>query len=224
MAELPATTDALPQLCDITNEGACAACVEEAEASFGPVDVLVNNAGITHLGTVAETDGAVIRRVMNVNFFGALNMTKAVLPGMLREGRGRIAVLSSVAGFAPLSGRSGYAASKHALHGLFDSLRAEVAGCGITVTVVCPTFTRTGIGSGALGAHGDAASVERTETGEILEPEAVAEAVHAGVARGRRLVLVGRTARLARLVSRVAPGLYERLMVRRLGGSHPGSP
>jgi short-subunit dehydrogenase len=215
---LPAELETLPRVCDITDRAACAACVDEVVATLGPVDVLVNNAGITHLGTLAETDAEVIQHVMAVNFFGALYMAKAVLPGMVQAGGGRIAVLSSVAGFAPLSGRSGYAASKHALHGLFDSLRGELAGSGISVTLVCPTFTRTGIGAGALGVHGGPASVERTETGEILEPEAVAEAVHAGVARGRRLVLVGRTARLARLVSRFAPGFYERLMVRRLEG------
>lgn len=216
-----AAADVLTVAFDLGDEEACARCVQAAVARFGRVDVLVNNAGITHLGSVVETRSEVFRRVMEVNFFGAVAMTKAVLPPMMAQRAGHVAVLSSIAGVAPLIGRSGYAASKHALHGFFGSLRGEVAEAGIGVTLVCPTFTRTGIGAGALGPDGGPAGGRRTETGVLLDPADVAEAVHRGVRRSRRLVVVGRTGKAAYLLARFAPALYERLMLRRLANFPP---
>ena len=202
-------------VCDITDEGACHGAVTEVVESFGGIDVLVNNAGRTHLSFVEDTDVAVFRQVMDINFFGALHVTQAALP-FLAARRGSIGILSSVAGFAPLSGRSGYAASKHALHGLFASLRGELLDQGVSVTLICPSFTRTNIGNSALGADGGPARQPRTEVGGLLEPEEVAEAVYQGVRRRRRLVVLPAMGRLAYLLWWLAPGLYERIMVRRL--------
>ncbi|MBW2234594.1 MAG: SDR family NAD(P)-dependent oxidoreductase, partial [Deltaproteobacteria bacterium] len=113
-AELEAAgAHALALGCDVTAEEDCRAALAAVTERFGGVDVLVNNAGITHLGLFRDTDVEVLRRVMEVNFFGAVNCTKMALPSLL-ERRGRIVVLSSVAGFAPLASRTGYSASKHA--------------------------------------------------------------------------------------------------------------
>jgi NAD(P)-dependent dehydrogenase (short-subunit alcohol dehydrogenase family) len=202
-------------VCDITDEEACRRAVERVVGAWGRLDVLVNNAGRTHLSFVDETDASVFRRVMEVNFFGAVHLTQAALVPLAERG-GSIAVMSSVAGFGPLSGRSGYAASKHALHGFFDSLRGELRAAGVSVTLVCPSFVRTDIGASALGADGGPATRARTEMGTPMEPDEVAEAVYRGVRRRRRLVVVPAMGRLAYLVSRVAPGLYERLMLRKL--------
>lgn len=207
--------DVVTLVCDITDEEACRRAVGEAVEALGGIDILVNNAGRTHLSFVDETDASVFRRIMDINFFGALYLTQAALPSLSAR-RGRIVVISSVAGFAPLSGRSGYAASKHALHGLFESLRGELLARGVSVTMVCPSFVRTEIGANALGAEGAPAARTRTEMGRPLEPDAVAEAVFRGVRGRRRLVVLSAMGKLAYLVSRVAPGLYERIMVRRL--------
>jgi hypothetical protein len=139
---------------------------------------------------------------MDVNFFGALNMTSVALPALL-ERRGQIVVMSSVAGFAPLVLRSGYAASKHALHGCFESLRAELRGNGVGVTMVCPSFVRTVGAEHALGAHGDVPTHRRTETGMPADPADLADAVFDATVRRRRLLLHSRTAKLSYLVSRV---------------------
>jgi short-subunit dehydrogenase len=203
--------EALPIACDVTSWQACRRALDEVR----DVDVLVNNAGITHLGHFRETDVDVIRRVMDVNFFGAVNCTRAALDSLI-ERRGRIVAISSVAGFGPLATRSGYSASKHALHGLFDSLRAELRGTGVSVTLVCPSFVRTEIGERALGADGGRPRMARTQTGTPLEPETIADAVFAATMRRRRLLLPSRDARLARLLSRAAPALYERIMARRI--------
>jgi len=209
--------DALAVACDVTDPAACADAVRTAVDRFGGVDVLVNNAGITHRSAFAATDPVVIRRVMDVNFFGAMNLTHAALPHLLRS-NGAVVAISSVAGFAPLIARTGYAASKHAMHGFFESLRSEVQPLGIDVTMVCPSFIATAIDRNALGADGRPARHAQVVVGRRLTAEAVAERICDGVARRRRLLLIGRTARQAWWVSRLAPVLYEHLMARRLQG------
>ncbi len=211
-----AGASALPLACDVTSPADCEAAIKSVLATTGGIDVLVNNAGITHLGAFREVDPEVLRRVMEVNFFGAVHCTQAALPALL-ERRGQIVVLSSVAGFAPLATRSGYAASKHALHGFFDSLRAEHRGDGLRVLIVCPWFVDTRIGDHALGPDGGPAPPgARTGARGLLRPEQVADAVVVAAGQGRRLLLVPGRARLAYHVSRLAPRLYERLMLRRL--------
>lgn len=204
---------ALALACDVTRPADCEAAVAAVLDAWGGIDVLVNNAGVTQLGRVIDSELDVMRRVVEVNFFGAVHCTLAALPSLLAR-RGRIVVLSSVAGFAPLATRAAYSASKHALHGFFESLRAEHRG-DLGVTLVCPSFVRTQIGAHALGSRGETA-VSRTGVRGEIEPERVARAIVRAVRRRRDRVLVPAQARLAWWVSRAAPGLYERLMLRRL--------
>ena len=210
---------ALP--CDVTSPAACAGAMKRIVAAWGGIDVLVNNAGITHVGRVCDTDTEVIRRVLDVNFFGAVHCTCAALPSLLAR-RGHVVVLSSVAGFAPLATRAGYSASKHALHGFFGSLRTEHARDGLDVTLVCPSFVRTGIGERALGAHGQLVGVgARSGVRREIEPDDAAETIFRGVEKRRPLVLVGAEARLSWWVSRLWPAAYERAMARRTLSSQP---
>jgi NAD(P)-dependent dehydrogenase (short-subunit alcohol dehydrogenase family) len=201
--------------CDVTDEAACDAAVAAAEARFGRIDVLVNNAGITHRSAFEATRSDVLRRVMDVNLFGAVNLTRAALPALKRR-HGLIVVISSVAGYAPLLARTGYAASKHALHGLFSSLRTELAADGVGVMLACPSFTATDIDRHALGATGEPATHAQVVIGRRLSPQAVADRIVHAAARNRRLVLIGRTAHVAWWLHRLAPALYERLMSRRM--------
>ena len=211
----PAGAEVIAVPCDVTAVEDCEAAVERVVGTWGGVDVLVNNAGITHVSPFAETDLAVLRRVMDVNYFGAVAMTSSALPTLV-ERRGQIVVMSSVAGVAPLALRTGYSASKHALHGCFESLRAELGGTGVGVTLVCPSFVRTGIGDHALGAHGDAPTHPRTETGTAADPGDLADAVFRATIDRRRLLLHSRTAKLSYLVSRLCPARYERAMAHRI--------
>ncbi len=207
--------DVLAVVCDVTSTQACRAAIEQVVARFGGVDVLVANAGITHLGRFVDTDVAVIERVMDVNFHGAVNITKAALPVLL-DRRGRIVVMSSVAGIAPLATRTGYSASKHALHGFFESLRTELAADDVSVTMVCPSFIRTGIGDRALGGDGGPPSIERTQTGTPMEPDDLAELIVQAVEQRQRILLPFRDARRAARLVRFAPRLYDRIMTKRL--------
>ena len=121
---------------------------------LGRIDILINNGGISQRGTVTETTLDVDRRIMEVNYMGTVAMTKAVLPSMLERGRGQIVVISSLMGRIHTPLRSAYAASKHALHGFFGCLRAEVHDRGVHVCVICPGYVRTEITKNALTGDG----------------------------------------------------------------------
>jgi NAD(P)-dependent dehydrogenase (short-subunit alcohol dehydrogenase family) len=212
-----ASARALALPCDVTDEARCVEVIEAARRQFGRIDVVINNAGITHRSAFERTGTEVLRRVMDVNLFGAIHLTRAALPA-LKASRGLVIAVSSVAGYTPLIARTGYAASKHALHGFFASLRAEVATDGIDVMMVCPSFIATGIDRAALGPDGGAATHAQVVVGQRLQPDDVAARIVRAAERGRRQVLIGRTAHAAWWLSRIAPGVYERIMARRLQG------
>ncbi len=201
--------------CDVTVESSCRDAITLACSQFGGIDVLINNAGISHRSAFADTQVEVLRRVMDVNFFGALHCTHAALPS-LRQRQGLIITISSVAGFAPLIGRTGYAASKHALHGFFDSLRTEVEDEGVGVLLVCPSFIDTGIDRAALGADGQPAAHARKTTGGQTTPATVAQAVVQAARSNQRQLLFSTTSKLAWWLSRIWPTRYAAIMKRRL--------
>jgi NAD(P)-dependent dehydrogenase (short-subunit alcohol dehydrogenase family) len=208
-------TTALAEVCDLSREEDCRRVIAGAIQTFGGIDVLVNNAGITHRSAFARTEPDVIRRVMAVNFFGALYCTHAVLPALVAR-RGMIIVISSVAGFAPLIARTGYAASKHALHGFFESLRTEVEPLGLKVLLVCPSFIETGIEKNALAGDGNLTRHPQSIVGTRATPDAMAGKIHAAAAKERRLLLPDAVSRSSWWLSRLAPSFYERLMTRKL--------
>jgi NAD(P)-dependent dehydrogenase (short-subunit alcohol dehydrogenase family) len=204
--------DATAHGVDVTDAKACESAMAAIAAQTGGIDILVNNAGISQHAPFAQTDPAVFRKVVEVNLFGSVHCTKAALES-LRSRRGRIVAISSVAGFAPLLDRTGYAASKHALHGFFDTLRAELAGDGVTVTVVCPAYVDTKIDAHALAGDGGRLEKPKRVVGRVLPPEVVAEKiVDAALARKERLLVSG-VAKIAWWVSRITPGLYRRMML-----------
>ena len=197
---------------DVTDDAA----VEAAVTGLGPLDGLVLSHGVTALGPATDQPMAAVDRVLDVNLRGAILVTQAALPGLVQRA-GRIAVLSSVSGFAPLVHRTAYAASKHGLHGYFESLRVELAGTGVSVTMVAPSFVATGIEERA--AHRSAGPAGRwSTTGAVGSPAEVATAVVTGMARRSRLVLPSGTARASYLTSRLAPRVYEAVMRRRVLG------
>jgi NAD(P)-dependent dehydrogenase (short-subunit alcohol dehydrogenase family) len=201
--------------CDVTDVAQVHASMDAVREAFGSIDVLINNAGIVHRSAFADTRVEVFRRVMEVNLFGALHCTQACLPDLI-AGRGLIIVISSIAGLAPLYGRSGYAASKHAMHGLFESLGAEVADRGVGVLMVCPSFVDTGLEASTLGAEGQRVTRPRSKVGRLGHPDDVAADVLKAAQAGRRRLVLSPVGKTSALLSRVAPGLYERLMIRSL--------
>ena len=209
------TPSLLTTVCDVTQLPSCEAAMAQATARFGGIDVLINNAGIAHRSAFADTQVDVLRRVMDVNFFGAVHCTHAAIAS-LRQRKGMVIAISSVAGFSPLIGRTGYAASKHALHGFFDSLRTEVQDDGVDVLIVCPSFIDTGIDRAALGADGQPAAHARTTTGQTTQPAEVANAILHAAQHRRQLLLFSFTAKAAWWLSRLWPTRYAAIMKRRL--------
>jgi len=199
--------------CDVTSAEECELAVAGVQETLGNVSVLINNAGITHRSPFRATETLVMRRVMDVNVFGCIHMTRAALCDLTAR-RGRIAVMSSVAGFAPLVGRTGYAASKHAVEGLFSSLRMELSGAGVSATLIRPAFTDTGMAGRALGGDGALSKKRWGTVGRAMTPDKVARAIVDGIWRRRRTVTVGWVALASLWMWRLAPGFYERLMLR----------
>ena len=204
---------ALAMACDVSRRQDCTRCVDQVLARFGGIDVLVNNAGITARDRFADTRAEVFERVMAVNFFGALYCTQAALPS-LRARRGLIMAIESLAGVSPLLGRSAYCASKHAMHGLFTTLRAELRQDGVQVLIACPGFVQTNLQQRALGGDGRITQRPQSRVGGQTTPAAVAEQLHRAAARRRPLAVLTPMGKLAYWASRLAPLLYERIMAR----------
>ena len=180
---------------------------EQARALFGHIDMLVNNAGISQRGTVADTEMAVLQRVFQINFFGAVAMTKAVLPDMLERRAGHIVVISSLTGKLPVPKYAAYCASKHALQGYFDSLRGEVAQKGIKVTVILPGFVQSEISKNSLDAHGNTRG-KATLPDKAMRADAAARKMVNALARGREEYEFGGIERFAVPVRTYAPRVY----------------
>jgi len=201
-AQLP---DAMALEVDVTDPNSCRAAIEQVSSEWGGIDVLVNNAGVTHISKFVDTEVDVLRRVMDINFWGSVYCTDAALPSLIERG-GRIVVISSIAGFAPLVLRTGYSASKHALHGFFESLRSELVDTEVSVTMVCPFLVRTGI-KDLVGTTG------RTENGNIAEPSAIADEIFDAALARERLLLPSDESRAAYDLSRSDPVGFEEIML-----------
>lgn len=208
--------DVLGVKCDVTSEKQCAAAIKSVIKRFGGIDILVNNAGITQRSTFRHTAMEVYRRVMEVNFFGTLHCTKPALESLIKR-KGIIIVTTSLAGFAPLYGRTGYSASKHALHGFFHSLRSEMEHLGVHVMMLCPGFTATNLQSRALDGGGRLNTGDRATVGKEATPESVADEVYRGaLKRKRELVLTPVGKFMYYFVLRFMPAWYERQMTKKI--------
>ncbi len=179
---------------------------------FDHVDVLVHSGGVSQRSLAADTDLATDRAIMDLNFFGTVALTKAVLPSMLARRSGHIVPISSVVGYVGTPLRSAYAASKHALQGFFDSLRAEVAKDGIAVTIVCPGYIRTDVTRHALTGDGSAfGKMDRTHE-RAMRPEECARRIVAAVARRKEELVVGGLETWAVPLKRFIPRLISRMV------------
>lgn len=194
------------------------ALVSDVVGGAGKIDILVNNGGVSQRARVIDAAEAVERSIMEVDYFGPVALTKAVLPYMLTRRAGHVVVVSSVMGYIGTPGRSTYAAAKHALHGYFDSLRAEMWRDGIHVTLACPGYVLTHVSANALGPRGDKhARIDATHERGI-SPDKCALAIVGAVARRRAEVYVGGWEVSGIYLQRFVPWLLRRI-VRRMNFS-----
>jgi len=201
---------------DVTEAQSLQEKTREALAMFGGVDVMVLNAGITQRSRTRETDESVYRRLMEVNFFGPEALARAVLPAMLAQKSGHMVVISSVAGKIGVPMRSGYSATKFALHGFFEALRAEEERNGVHVTMVCPGYIQTSISLAALRGDGRRHAKMDSEIARGMPVEECARQILRGVARKKKEIVVA-AAREKTLVyiKRFFPDLLARMIGRR---------
>ena len=199
---------------DVTAEAACAALVARTVETFGTVDVLVNNAGAGMLARFDELqDLSVFESLMKVNYLGCVYPTWYALPH-LKKSRGQIVAVASLAGLTGVPTRTGYAASKHAVFGFFDSLRIELLGTGVDVTIVAPDFVVSEIHKRALGPDGRPLGESPMQESKIMTAEECARLMVSAMERRKRLLITSLRGRAGRFVRLFAPRLIDSIAVK----------
>jgi short-subunit dehydrogenase len=197
---------------DLADPPSLEAAARDVLDRLGAPDVVVHNGGVSQRARAEETALAVVRRILEVDFFGAVPLTLHLLPAMLARGSGRFVVVSSLVGKIGTPKRSAYSAAKHALHGWFDSLRAEVHDRGVGVTIVCPGFVRTPLPIHALTGDGAPQGTMDRAQQRGLDPAPVARRMARAIERERDELLIAGKERLAVHLARFFPGLFRRLI------------
>lgn len=196
---------------DLTDTDSHQSKVSEAISAFGQIDILINNGGRSQRSLVKDTILQVDRDLMEVNYFGSVSLTKLLLPHMLKRGTGHFVVVTSLTGIFGTPYRSGYAASKHALHGFYDSTRAELEDDGIKITIAAPGFVKTNVSVNAFQGDGQALGQMDDAQANGLSPEQCAAKIIKAMIRQKREVYIGAES-YAAYVKRYLPGLFARII------------
>lgn len=186
--------------------------VSEAIRAFGRIDILINNGGISQRSLIKETSIEVDRKIMEVNFFGTIGLSKELLPHFIENKNGHFVVVSSLVGKFGSPYRSSYAASKHALHGFFDTLRAEHYKENIAVTMICPGFVRTNVSMNAL--TGDGTLLQKMDDAQEngMSPETCAKKIIDAVSNRKEEVNIGGKEIFAVKLKRFFPSIFSKLI------------
>lgn len=193
---------------DVTREEDCRQLINAAVEKYGRLDILINNAGISMRALFRDVEINVLKKLFDVNFWGAVHCTKYALPFLIKY-RGSVVGVSSVAGFVGLPGRTGYSASKYALHGFLETLRIENLKTGLHVLILCAGFTKSDIRKKALTANGDQQGFTPREEEKMMQPEDVAKALARAIRRKRNYVILTLEGKMTALVKRIAPRFLE---------------
>lgn len=201
------------EACDVSKEEECRHFIESTIETFGRIDILINNAGISMRALFVDCDTEVTRRVMEINFLGAVYCTKFALPSILQH-HGTIVGVSSTAGYRGLPGRTAYSASKFALQGWLEALRTELLHSGVNVMWVCPGFTASNIRMAALDSHGRSLGESVLDEGGLMTAGEVAQHIARAIARRKRTLVLTFLGKITILLNKVVPSLADRLTYR----------
>lgn len=207
-------SSALVQVLDLERHDQIPATVESVLNKVGKVDILINNGGISQRALARETSLEVDKKLMAVNYFGTITLTKALLPNMLTHQLGHIVTITSLTGKFGSPYRSSYAASKHALHGFFDSLRAELHDAHIRVTLICPGFVRTNVSKNALTGNGAKLGTMDEATDKGMEPERLAHKILQAIENGKEEAYFGGKEVLGIYLKRFFPRYFSKMLLR----------
>ena len=197
--------------CDVSVEDDCKLLISQTKITFGKIDVLVNNAGISMRALFNDADTKVLKQLMDVNFFGTVYCTKYALPEILKT-NGIIVGVSSIAGYKGLPGRSGYSASKFAMNGFLDALRVENLHTGIHILTASPGFTASNIRNTALNKDGNEQRESTLDEQKMMSADTVAKIIADGVENRSRTLIMTFQGKLTVFLSKFLPGILDGLV------------
>ena len=196
---------------DVAKEKDNEILVNETINTFGKIDILINNAGISMRALFEEIEMDVFKKVMDINFYGTLYATKYCLPEILKT-KGSIVGVSSINGYRGTPARTAYTASKYAMNGFMESLRTEVMHRGVHVLVACPGFTGTNIRNAALTADGTSQGESPRDEGKMMSPEEVAQGIIKAIQKRKRDIVFTSQGKLAVFLNKWMPGRMDKIV------------
>lgn len=197
---------------DLSDTSQAKAYAQQIITKFGRIDILINNGGQSQRSSVIETSAETERQLMEINYFSAVNLSKAALPVMLKYGSGKIVVVSSIAGKFGFFLRSSYSAAKHALHGYFESLRLENEKKGISVLMVCPGKIKTNVSLNAASSAGDSHNKMDPSHENAMSAQECAKQIIAGIMNDKEEIFIGGKELLIVKIKRFFPKLFGKLI------------
>ncbi|NIF05110.1 SDR family oxidoreductase [Chryseobacterium sp. Tr-659] len=197
---------------DLANYKDMPGIASKAIEKFGKVDILINNAGLSQRSLALETDIEVDKRLMDIDYIGTVALTKAVIPHMIKNGGGQIAVVSSLMGIFGAPMRSGYAAAKHALHGFFDAVRAELYDKNIDITIICPGFIQTNISIHAVIGDGSSQGTMDDATQKGMPADVFAKKMLNAIRKKKNQKAIGGKEVMGAYLKRFFPGLLAKIV------------
>ena len=212
----------LPVVTDVSKEEDCKNLVEKALIKFGKIDVLVNNAGISMRAVFVDLDVSVLKKVMDVNFWGTVYCTRYAIASLL-ENKGSVVGVSSIAGYKGLPGRTGYSSSKFAMHGFLEALRIENIKKGLHVLIACPGFTASNIRNTALAADGSSQGETPRDEQKMMQPEEVAMRIVSAVKGRKDRLTLTFSGKLTVLLNKFFPKWVDKLVYNHMS-KEPDSP
>lgn len=203
--------DNLPIVSDVSNEKDSSHVINKTIDKYHKIDILINNAGISMRAMFEDCDIEVIKKVMDINFYGTVYITKLALP-YLKKTQGSIVGISSIAGYRGLPVRIGYSASKFALNGFLEGLRTELLHTGVHVLTACPGFTASNIRTASLGADGSSKGESMRDEGSMMSSEEVASRILVAVKKRKRDLILTTQGKLTVFINKWFPSLADKLV------------
>ncbi len=199
------------KVADVSNYNDCKNFIDSTIQVFGCIDILINNAGISMRALLKDADTEVIKKVMEINFFGTLYCTKLSLDCIIKQ-KGSVVAVSSIAGFRGLPGRSGYSASKFAMNGFMESLRTELKDDGVNVLWVCPGFTASNIRNAALNSEGKSQGESPLDESKLMTAETCAKHILRAIENRKRTLVLTFNGKRTVFMNKFFPRLTDRLV------------
>lgn len=207
---------------DVSKEADCKNLIDQSIESLGSIDILINNAGVSMRGLFEETETKVLKKVMDINFWGNIYCTKFAIDHLTKSG-GSVVGVSSITGLKGLPGRTGYAASKFALHGFYESLRMEYQNTGLHVMIACPGFTNTDIRKNAFNAKGQKQGESPRHEDKMENPEDVAKEIIQALQKRKHLLIQTRQGKTLYNLNKFFPSFVEKKIHQEMS-KEPGAP